>query len=176
MHSLFQIIKGVETPINITLQLFDSLVASILNYGCESWRFLNAECIERIHRKFLKYILNVKTSTNNYAVYKELGRYPLSIERQLRIIKYWFKLLDSANSNCILKQVYNSMLADMTKTTSTQKQSWINKVKDLLDKNGFTEVWYNPHSIHKEKFLAILKCRLIDNFIVDLRAGLNHST
>ena len=176
MHSLFQIIKGVETPINITLQLFDSLVASILNYGCESWGFLNAECIERIHRKFLKYILNVKTSTNNYAVYKELGRYPLSIERQLRIIKYWFKLLDSANSNCILKQVYNSMLADMTKTTSTQKQSWINKVKDLLDKNGFTEVWYNPHLIHKEKFLAILKRRLIDNFIVDLRAGLNHST
>ena len=35
MHSLFQIIKGIETPINITLQLFDSLVASILNYGCE---------------------------------------------------------------------------------------------------------------------------------------------
>ena len=76
MHSLFQINKGVETPINITLQLFDSLVVSILNYGCESWGFLNAECIERVHRKFLKYILNVKTSTNNYAVYKELGRYP----------------------------------------------------------------------------------------------------
>ena len=91
-------------------------------------------------------------------------------------MKYWFKLLDSANSNCILKQVYNSMLADMTKTTSTQKQSWINKVKDLLDKNGFTEVWYNPHSIHKETFLAILKRRLTDNFIVELRAGLNHST
>ena len=35
MHSLFQIIKGIETPINITLQLFDSLVVFILNYGCE---------------------------------------------------------------------------------------------------------------------------------------------
>ena len=73
MPSLFQPIKGVETPINITLQLFDSLVASILNYGYESRGFLNAECIERIHRNFLKYILNVKTPTNNYAVYKELG-------------------------------------------------------------------------------------------------------
>ena len=87
-HSLFQIIKGVETPINITLQLFDSLVGCILNYGCESWGFLNADRIERIDRKFLKYILNVKTTTNNCAVYKELGRYPLSIERQLRIMKY----------------------------------------------------------------------------------------
>ena len=63
------------------------------------------------------------------------------------------------------------MLADMAKTTSTQKQSW----KDLLDKNGFTEVWYNPHLIHKEMFLAIFKRRLTNNFIVELRAGLNHS-
>ena len=45
-----------------------------------------------------------------------------------------------------------------------------------MDKNGFTEVWYNPHSIHKETFLAILKPRLTVNFIVELRAGSNHST
>ena len=83
MHALFQIVKDVETPINIMVHLFDSLVASFLNYGCESWGILNAECIERIHRKFLKYILHVKISTNNYAVYKEMGRYPLIIERQL---------------------------------------------------------------------------------------------
>ena len=39
MHAFFQIVKEVETPVNIMLQLFDSLVASILNYGCESWGF-----------------------------------------------------------------------------------------------------------------------------------------
>ena len=46
-------------------------VSSILNYGCEAWGFLNAECIERINRNFLKHILHVKISTNNYAVYKK---------------------------------------------------------------------------------------------------------
>ena len=35
MHSLFDITKDVDTPVNVMLQLFDSLVASILNYGCE---------------------------------------------------------------------------------------------------------------------------------------------
>ena len=69
MHALFQIVKEVETPVNIMLHLFDYLVASILNYGYEPWGFLNAECIERIHRKFLKYILHVKIQTNNYAIY-----------------------------------------------------------------------------------------------------------
>ena len=82
IHALFQILKQVETPVNIMLHLFDSLAASILNYGCESWGFLDVECIERIHRKFLKHSLHVKKSTNNYAVYKELGRYPLIIYRK----------------------------------------------------------------------------------------------
>ena len=44
----------VDTPINIAFNLFDSLVASILSYGCEVWGFMNAECIERVHKKFCK--------------------------------------------------------------------------------------------------------------------------
>ena len=109
MHSLFDITRDLDTPVNIMLKLFDSLIVSILNYGCESWGFLNAECIERIHRNFLKYLLNVKVSTNNYVIYKEQGRYHLSIERHVRIIKYWFKLINISDSNCILNTVYNSM-------------------------------------------------------------------
>ena len=37
MHSLFDITRDVDTPVNIMLILFDSLIASILNYGCKSW-------------------------------------------------------------------------------------------------------------------------------------------
>ena len=36
MRSLFDITKDVDTPVNAMLPLFDSLVASILNYRCES--------------------------------------------------------------------------------------------------------------------------------------------
>lgn len=172
MHSLLQITKDMEIPVNIMLQLFDSLVASILNYGCETWGFLNAECVERIHRKFLKYILNVKLSTNNYAIYKELGRYPLRLVRYIRIIKYWFKLADASNSNCILNTLYINMLSEMEKTAFTRKQSWLSKVKHLLDNNGFSEVWYYPHMVQIKTFLPELKNRLIDNFIGELRRGL----
>ena len=140
MHSLFNITKDINTPINILLQLFDSLVASILYYGCETWGFLNAESIERIHRKFLKYLVNVKMSTCNYAIYKEFGRYHLSIERHIRIIKYWFKLINISDSNCILNAVFNDMLHDMKRSTPRQ-ESWLNKVKNLLDNNGFSEVY-----------------------------------
>ena len=167
MHSLFGITKDVDTPVNVMLQLFDSLVASILNYGCESWGFLYAETVERIHRKILKYILNVKISTNNYAIYKKLGRYPLSIERHMRIIKYWFKLLDVSTSNSILNTVYNSMLRDITRATPPRQESWLAKVKQLLDRNGFSGIWYYPQSVQKELFLPIFKRRLIDNLLTN---------
>ena len=88
LHQLWQLLKEVQAPVNISLNLFDSLVASVLNYGSEIWGFMQADYIERVHRKFCKYLLNVKTSTNNYAVYNELGRYPLVIERYIRIVKY----------------------------------------------------------------------------------------
>ena len=45
--------------------------------------------IDRVQRKSCKWTLNVKQSTNNIAVCSELGIYPLIIERQVRIVKYW---------------------------------------------------------------------------------------
>ena len=54
MHQLLQIIKEVETPMNISFKLFDSLVASVLMYGSEIWGYINAECIERVHQKILQ--------------------------------------------------------------------------------------------------------------------------
>ena len=33
-HSLFDVTKDVETPVHVVLQLCDSLVVSILYYGC----------------------------------------------------------------------------------------------------------------------------------------------
>ena len=75
MYALLETIRETKVPINVMFHLFDSLVGSILHYGCEIWGFSNAECIERVHRKFCKWILNVKMSTNSNALYNKLGRY-----------------------------------------------------------------------------------------------------
>ena len=61
MHQLWQILKEVESPFNISFNLFDTLVASMLNYGAEVWGFMSAECIERVHRKFCKYEVHSKS-------------------------------------------------------------------------------------------------------------------
>ena len=45
--------------------------------------------IEAIHTKFLRRILGVKQSTNLSALYGETGRVPLSVFRQVIMIKYY---------------------------------------------------------------------------------------
>lgn len=71
-------------------------------------------------------ILNVNIRTSNAAVYGELARYPLYIVRYVKIIKYWFRLLQT--DNIILKEVYNMCLVDC----NNGKSNWYPKVKNLL--------------------------------------------
>ena len=157
MHNLLDITKETNIPVNIMFHLFDSLVAFVLSYGCEIWGFSNAECIERVHWKFCKRILGIKLSTNNYALYTELGRYPLYIERHLRIIKYWFKVSRDESSNIILQSIYYQM----RNYTDNERNSisWASKVKKLLERNGFAEVWQYPGSVYFKMFLSVLKTR-----------------
>ena len=89
--------KKFDLKPSILFQLFDSFVGSIVSYACEIWGIAKAPEIERIHLKFCKYILKVNKSTPNIAVYGELGRYPLYINRFVRIIKYWLKVKYSEN-------------------------------------------------------------------------------
>ena len=74
----------------------------------EIWGFSKSKEIERIHMKFCKRILGVKSSTCNMAIYGELGRYPLYINRYTRIIKFWCKIIYS--DNIIIKKLYEDML------------------------------------------------------------------
>ena len=62
------------------VNIFDKTVKPILLYGCETWGFGKNDIIEKVHLKFCKLLLHVKTSTPNVMVYGELGRYPIDID------------------------------------------------------------------------------------------------
>ena len=123
---------------SILCQLFDAFVGSIRNYSSETWGFSKSKAIERIHLKFCKRILHVRTSTNTMAVYGELGRFPMYILRYHKIIKYWFKVLQT--ENIILKNVYLQSLRDV----KYGKRNWVFNVKRILDIYGLSDVFNNP--------------------------------
>jgi len=154
----------------IFCQLFDSFVGSILNYASEVWGFSKSDDIERIHLKFCKRLLQVKINTCNVAVYGELGRYPLYVNRYIKIIKFWFKILN--NENIIMQIVYKQALHDCNKGYN----NWVTNVKNMLNNYGFGYVFENPNVVQVNSFVSEFKCRLVDNFKQEWYGKMNNSS
>ena len=151
-------IKKIKVKPKIACQLFDAFVGSILNYSSEIWGYGKSKEIERIHLKFCKAVLNVRTNTSNAGIYGELGRYPMYVNRFVRILKYWFKLLNT--DNVLLKAAYQlsfeCCLAD--------KKGWLTNIKQLLSQYGFAYVWDQQGVPNEKAFINVFKQRLIDTF------------
>lgn len=127
LNSLFDVML---LDIRDKLKLFDCMISPILNYGSEVWGFHKAQDIERVQLKFLKQILGVRQQSCNAAVYGELARFPLSLFRKIRIIKYWFKVKRYPES--LMYKVFN-----MKSVNGEYINTWTVNLKQLLNELGF---------------------------------------
>ena len=93
MYTLLNNIKKYNIRPDVSLQLFDAFIGSILNYGSSIWGITKSMELERIHLQFCKTILGVKQSTSNASIFAELGRYPLYVTRFVQVIKYYVKVI-----------------------------------------------------------------------------------
>ena len=59
LNRLVGIFQNVNLFITEKCKLFDSLVSSVLNYGCEIWGFVHSSELESIHTKFCRQILGI---------------------------------------------------------------------------------------------------------------------
>ena len=147
--------------IKCQLELFDSMVKPIILYGCETWGFGNNEIIERIHLKFCKLLLHLKTSTPDYMVYGKLGRYPISIDIKVRMIKFWCKLImgkQSKLSHICYKLLYNNNLL------RHGFSFWIKNIQDILNKSSLSYIWLYQNCISEKWLSNVVKMNLIDKF------------
>ena len=70
MFSMLRKCRGLGLPIDIQLQMFNTMISPILlYYGCEVWGFENNDAIESLFLQFYKIILGVKKSTSNCILY-----------------------------------------------------------------------------------------------------------
>ena len=67
-------------------------------------------------------------------IFAETGRFPLAIDVNIQIIKYWVKILRSEESSYI-KLVYSEMFQNSI------KHEWIRYVKNLLCSSGFIVIY-----------------------------------
>lgn len=160
--ALFQLYKILATyrnlNISVAIDLFDKFITPILNYSCEVWGFHAAPDIERVHLGFLKRLLGVKKTTQNDFVYGILGRYPMGIQRQCRIVKYWVKIVSGCKSPYI-NILYSAAVAHMG---NDHTFNWASKVKHLLNTTGFGDIWLSQGVNNPDAFILAFQQRVHD--------------
>ena len=114
--------------------------------------------IERINRKSMKWLLNLKPSTNSYALYAEVGSFPLYICRYQCINKYFLNLFTKKVNNCILKTVIDNQIQRVN--NNMDLSLCFCKFRYLLHLSGFADVWLFTESVNVNKFIPVLKRRL----------------
>ena len=132
----------------------------MLTYGSEIWGYENIDILEKVHVNFCKLLLNLKTSTPNFMLYGELGRYPLNITVKLKILSFWSKLIDGKQSK-LSSLIYRLLYL---KTHGNNTFSWINFVKSILDDCGYSNVWHTQNFISHKWLIESIKLRLTDQF------------
>ena len=105
MHGIISKARSTDMPTDFQFKLFDSLVLPFTTYVCEIWGHENFALLEKLHLKFCKIALKIRTSTPGYMVYGELGRYPLRIIIMKGMIGYWCTILLSKQKR-LTNQLY----------------------------------------------------------------------
>ena len=162
LFSLKRIINQKSELIpKIQIDLFNTMVAQILHYGCEVWGLRRADPIEKFHLAFLKSVLGVKSSTTNCYVYGELGVFPLLIKRQVRVVKYWLKIIRSLNvKENYVQFVYRELLR--VNSEYPDKITWVSETRKLLETSGFGFVWQQQFVENENGFISTFEKRLCD--------------
>ena len=143
LYGVLRKIRYFDLPIYCQLDLFEKVINPVLLYSCEVRGYENLDVVEREHLKFLKLILNFKSSTPSYMVYGETGRYRLSIFVKIRMAIYWGKILtdhESKHTSVIYWYFYKCYTED-----SFVLYPWIKCVGDILYSCGLFYVWINQN-------------------------------
>ena len=126
-----------QQNIEITLNLFDSLIKPILLYSSDFWgcvKLPKDNPIEKLQIMIYKQILGVQKQTNNIGVLLELSRIPLDIFARKSTIKNWERIK--------LKHATGLLLASYNDATP-KHLPWVSNIKDLLECKGMLNLLIN---------------------------------
>ena len=112
----------------------------------------------------------MKMNTPTNAVCGELGRYPLYISRYVRILKYWFRLIQT--DNIIMQTIHKISYKDCIKG----KKNWVSNVKKLMYDYGFNYVFDNQTVVNEVVFLSMFEQRITDCFLQEWYTSKSNSS
>ena len=138
MYSVLRKSKMLGLTIDLQLQLFDNLVTPILLYGAEIWGGGNNDIIEKLHLKFCRILLHVNNSTPRCMINGDLGRYPLQVYIDQRMMNYWARIIQ-CDDHKLNRQLYQ-ITYTLCKLKSLDSE-WMLHVKKILNNCNMYQYW-----------------------------------
>jgi hypothetical protein len=106
-------------------------------------------------------------------IYDKLGRFPLYIDIETRVISCWCKLLTGQASklSAISYKLLHSFFCN-----GNISAPWVKFLKDILDNCGLSNVWtFQNINFNIELVIAYVKLRLRDHFLQEWNSNLENS-
>ena len=163
MFSLNSKSVRLQLPPDIQIDLFEKLVTPICLYGSEVWGHGNIEPIDVFYRKFIKRVLGLNQSTPNCITYGEIGKYPLSLEIQKRMVSFWCNVSEGKQTK-LSSIMYN--LIYQLHLNGTYHSPWLMKIKSIICNSGNSYLWYNQQQhVPKKQSLNTIMQQLKDQYL-----------
>ena len=134
--------RKLHLPVDIQLQLFDSMVIPILLYGSEVTGFEKHDILERLCTQYYKIVLKVKKTTPNLMLYGELGRCPISVLIKSRMIGFWQRIVKGKQDK-ISSKLYHILLEMHNRDFFHSK--WLLYIKSILNDCDKDYFWLNQN-------------------------------
>ena len=115
--------------------------------------------LDKIHARFCKYVLGVHSKACNYAVFSELGQFPLLITTLTSCLNFWMHIKQSS-SDTLISTAYLEQL-----NSSNDKSLWVQLVKNILHDLGFSHVWNYHITFNSRALIAAIKNKLKEGFV-----------
>ena len=162
MFSVLRKSRKLQLPVDLQIQLFDSMVVPILLYGSEVTGFENSDMLERLCTQFYKIILKVKKTTPNVMLYGELGRYPINILCKSRMVGFWQRIINGKHDK-IAYRLYKILLSMHQRDLFHSR--WLLCIKECLISSGLNDMWNSQDTSHVPQSIGkMVKLKLIENF------------
>ena len=157
-------------PLKLANKVFDTLILPIFTYNSEVWvaylkydlNKLDQFNFEKVHRKFCKYYLGVNRKVVNDACRAELGRLPLKLVIEKRILSYLLHLQSLDTENLASKANKLSVSLAMQ-----NKTSYTRNISKMFDSYGMTHETENLDLTSKPKitpWMLIFKDKYISHW------------
>ena len=178
LFSVKQSIFNNSIKPSVVLRIFNALVKPIALYNSEVWigykscyqnktidemfemSLKSFNDFDKIVTRFSKFVLGVHSKASNFAVFSELGQFPLIISEIASCVNFWLHVVKSSDNSLLSKaylEQYNS---------SGVKYIWVRFVKTVLIDLGFSHVWENQCSFNSSALISCIKNKLKERYLL----------